>query len=260
MIVVSCCLFVTSINAQQSKNIEGRVFSEDGDVAGTHVLNITTKKATITGANGFFTIAAKLNDTLIFSAVQYRRKLLPVNLKVLESNFLNIYMEEGEIKLDEVFVTPYNLTGDLSKDLDSLNIGSMVTASSLGLPNADIIPLTPSERKLYTARTWDAHFYVIAAGTKLDPLINYFSGRTKMLNERVVREEKYKLIEKMRNFFADSLYVQSLNIPESRIMDFIFFCETDSVFQSAVNSHDRLKIWEYMRKESLVYRKNNNLD
>ena len=259
---VAVCLFlvslsfVCSVQAQERKDLEGRVFSKDGDVAGTHILNITTQKGTITKANGFFSIPVHLNDTLVISAVQYKRKIVPVNLTVLESIFLNVFLEEGEIKLDEVLVMPYNLTGDLYKDLDSLKMGPTISATSLGLPNADVKPPTPSERKLYTARTWDVKMISI----KLDPLINYFSGRTKMLKKRVACEAAYNKVQNTRNLYVDSLFTQGLGIPKNNINDFMYFCEVDSTFQALVDSQDIFGIWEFMRKKSLVYRDNNDLD
>ena len=258
---VSVCMilvflsFVFSGQAQERKDVEGRVFSKDGDVAGTHVLNITTQRGTITKANGFFSIEVRLNDTLVFSGVQYKRKVIPMNLAVLEREFLNVYLEEGEIKLDEVLVMPYNLTGDLYKDLDSLKIGATINASSLDLPNAVVKPPTPSERKLYTARTWD--YKVVSI--KLDPLINYFSGRTKMLKKRVARQAAYKKVQNARNLYVDSLFTQGLGIPKNNINDFMFFCEVDSTFQTIVDSQDIFGIWEFMRLKSVVYRENNKL-
>ena len=245
-----------SIYAQKTNALQGRVYSEDGDVAGTHVMNITTQRGTITKANGFFSIPVHLNDTLVISAVQYKRKTIPVNFAVLESVFLNVFLEEGEIKLEEVLVMPYNLTGDLFKDLDSLKIGSQINATSLGLPNADVKPPSQSQRKLYTARTWD--YKVVSV--KLDPLINYFSGRTKMLKKRVAREAAYNKIQNTRDLYVDSLFTQGLGIPKNNIDDFMFYCEVDSTFQTIVNSQDIFGIWEFMRIKSLVYRQNNDLD
>jgi len=249
-----------SAYAQQYKQLEGRVFSKDGDVAGTHVMNISTQRGTITKANGYFSIPVGINDTLVFSAVQFKRKVVIINLELLKSKSVNIFLEEGEIKLDEVLVMPYNLTGDLTKDLDGLGIGSQVSATSLKLPYADVKPPTQSERKLYSARTWDAYFYILAAGTRLDPLINYFSGRTKMLNQLVAREAANKTIQRTRNFYADSLFANGLGIPKDSIDDFIYYCETDSSFKTLIATRDRLRIWEYLRKKSAIYRENNRLN
>ena len=66
-----------------AKSIEGRVYNEKGDVAATHVLNTTQKSATITDVNGFFTISASLNDTLVISAIQFKKKTIVITQSVL---------------------------------------------------------------------------------------------------------------------------------------------------------------------------------
>lgn len=235
------------------KKVEGKVYSNDGDVAATHVLNTTTKRATITDVNGFFSIPANLNDTLLFSAVQYKKKQLVVTLAILESRTIYVPLEDAVNELDEVVVRPYNLSGDIAKDARSLEIAPVVTASTLGLPNAYVKPPTKAERELFEATT--------GGGTvPLNPIINAITGRTKMLKKRVARNKKYARTERVREFYADSLYTKELNIPKDKIDDFMYFCEVDSTFSSVVDTHDRLKIWEFLRRKSAVYRKNNTLE
>ncbi len=236
-----------------SKRVEGRVYSTDGDVAATHVLNITAQKATITDVKGYFSISAKLNDTLVFSAIQFKRKELVVSPNVLESKFLLIPLEEALTELDEVVVRLYNLSGDMSSDLNSLDTESVVTASTLGLPNAYVKPPTQAERQFYEATTGGGI-------VPLNPILNAISGRTKMLKNRLKRNAKYERTQRVREFYHDSLFVKDLKIPQESIPDFMYFCEVDSTFQAIVDTHDRLKIWEYMRKKSRYYRKNNALD
>lgn len=234
------------------QRIEGRVYSQDGDVAATHVLNTTTRKATITDINGFFSIAASLNDTLVFSAVQYKKKELTVTIDILESKSLQVPLEESLTELDEVVVMPYNLSGDVGRDLNRMTVEPVVTASTLGLPNAYAVFPSQAERLLNEATTGGGIL-------PINPIINGISGRTKMLKNRVKRNEQYARTRRVRAFFADSLFVTEFKIPEERISDFMYFCEVDPSFQSTVDSHDRLKIWEYLRKKSFVYRKNNDL-
>jgi len=228
-----------------SKKLEGRVYSDDGDVAATHVLNITTDRATITDNDGFFVIPARLNDTLVFSAVQYKRKEIVVTLSVLESKLLLIPLHEALTELDEVVVTPYNLSGDITRDLSNLNIEPVVTASTLGLPNAYVKPMSKAERELYAATANPI--------MSLDPLINTITGRKKLLKKRFERNKKYARTERVREFYTDSLYTTEFNIPKEKIDDFLYFCEIDQEFQSLVDTHDRLAIWEFMRKKSVVY-------
>lgn len=236
-----------------SKQLEGRVYSDSGDVAATHVLNITSKKASITDQDGFFTITVRLNDTLVFSAVQYKRKTMRVTQSVLESKLLYVPMEELINELDEVIVMPYNLTGDMATDLGRTLIDPVVTSSTLGLPNAYIKLPTQAERKLFEATSGGGFI-------PLNPILNGISGRTKMLKQRVARNEKYERTQRVRAFYADSLFTTEFKIPQGNIDDFMYFCEVDPAFQTLVDSHDQFKIWEFMRRKSVVYRKNNGLD
>jgi hypothetical protein len=239
-------------NVFAEKRLEGRVYSRDGDVAATHVLNTTTKRATITDANGNFSIYAKLNDTLVFSAVQYRRKEVLVTLSLLESKFFTVPLEESVTELDEVVLMPYNLTGDMSRDADRLRTEPVVTASTLGLPNAYVKPVTKAERELFAATS--------NPFMSFDPLINAITGRTKRLKNLVKVEKSYARTLRVREFYIDSLITADLRIPQEKISDFMYYCEVDPNFQALVDTHDRLKIWEYMTQRSMLYRQNNSLD
>lgn len=237
----------------ETKNLEGRVTSKDGDVAATHVLNITTQKASITDVNGFFSIPVRMNDTLVFSAVQFKKKQIVVTPAIFGSSTIEVPLDEVLEELDEVVVTPYNLSGNISKDLERLNTEPVVTASTLELPNAYVKVPTKAERELYEATSG-------SIGIPLNPIINGISGRTKMLKKRVERDRIYSRTERVREFYADSLYRTKLKIPENKTDDFFYFCEVDTAFQKIVDTHDLFKIWEYLEQRSLVYRTNNGLD
>ena len=235
-----------------SKTLEGKVYSDDGDVAATHVLNTTTKKAAITDINGFFSIVVSLNDTLVFSAVQYKRKQIVVNASILESKFLSVPLEESNIALDEVIVMPYNLTGELGRDMNNMDVEPVVSASSLGLPNAHVKVRTQAERNLYAATANPFN--------SIDPLINAITGRTKMLKKRVARDMKYNKSQQLRTQFADSLFVLQLKIPLEKIDDFLYYCEVDANFNAVVDSQDLFAIWEFIKQKSVIYRRNNEME
>lgn len=234
------------------EKLEGRVTSDDGDVAATHVLNLTTKRATITDSYGFFAIGVRLSDTLEFSAVQYKKKTVIISRSILDRKLITIRLEDALTELDEVTVTPYNLSGDLIKDLATLTLDPVVTASTLGLPNAYVRIPTKAERELNAATANPIMSF--------DPLINAITGRTKMLKQRVERNKLYDRTKRVRDFFTDEEYVDGLRLPLDKIDDFLYYCEVDLRFQDIVDSHDRIAIWEYMRQKSLLYRENNSLD
>ena len=206
LIFLNLILASSSIHSQ---TIEGRVLNVEEDVANVHLLNLTTNKVTITSADGYFTISAKLNDTIRFSAVQFTRKELVVNQAMLDG-FIVVKLSTSLTELEEVVVWPYMLSGDLLKDMDAIEIEAIITASTLDLPNANVKERIQSERLLYTARTWD--FKVISI--KLDPLINAISGRTKMLKKRVARDLKESKYNELYDNLDKSFLVNDLKIPK----------------------------------------------
>ena len=174
--IVLCIFFLIGLltNAQNfSKIMEGKVLSESMDVSDVHVINTTAEKATITNSDGYFTIMVKLNDTIWFSGVQYERQYLIINNEILERESATVTLEEALTELEEVVITPYNLSGDIYKDIQYLKIEDVVTSSSLGLPNADVKTMSPSERKLFSAGQKQVLF----------KLIDEISGNNKKLKK-----------------------------------------------------------------------------
>ncbi len=255
-ILLLILLFTSAYSGAQSiftDRLEGRVINEGKGISDVHVMNTSRSRATITNANGEFAITASVNDTILFSAVQYKKKTIVVNSSMLESIEIIITLEDFVNELDEVVLRPYDLSGDLARDMGQMNTGQIVTASTLGLPNAYAIPKSQPERHLYEATSGSGL-------VPLNPIINAISGRTKYLKKVLERERKYARTDRVREFYADSLFVQELKIPEAKIDDFMFYCEVDYNFSTVVDTHDRLKIWEYLKMKSTIYRENNELD
>ena len=234
-----------------SNRLQGKVSSKSGDVAATHVLNTTSKKAVITDIEGYFTISAKLNDTLVFSAVQSEKKEVVITRSILAQKLWNVFLETAINQLEEVILTPYNLSGRLGSDVNTLKTEPIVTASSLNLPNAHAKRRTQTERLLIEATT--------GGGIPLNPIINAITGRTRMLKKRLAIDKKSAKTEEARNTYADSLFSKELKIPIPKIDDFMYFCEVDPDFELVLATEDYFKIWEYMKIKSFVYRKNNKL-
>lgn len=241
-------LIVSSASAQSVffYNLEGKVINLNEGIADVHVMNTSSNRATITNEEGLFSISARINDTILFSAVQYKRKFLVVSRAMLESRSIIVPLEELINELDEVVVRPYNLSGDLVRDMNSLRTDKVYVAATLGLPNAYVKPITQAERKLNEATTGGGL-------VPLNPIMNAISGRTKYLKKVLASQEKYARTSRVREYYADSLFVKYLKIPENKIEDFMYYCEVDNAFSSVVDSHDKLKIWEYLKLRSNAY-------
>ena len=122
----------------------GQVFEEDEGIPDVHILNLTANTATITNAEGRFRMGVQRGDTLLISAVRYMRRQIFITDAIFESELLQIPMEPFVNTLDEVVVSPYDLTGDLEKDLEKLPDEQLPSAISMGLPNARARKFTPT--------------------------------------------------------------------------------------------------------------------
>lgn len=261
VLAITLLLCSFSLKAQSSKIINGRVEAKNIDVTGVVVQNTTSQKATITDEDGNFSLRVALNDTLVFSAVQFKRKVVPVNSSFYNSSFITITLEEFVNELLEVVVQPFNLSGNLDSDLTGLQLEKDVSAEALGLPNANVRIITQSENKLNDADHGKfAYYYIIALTINLNKVLNRLSGRTKMLKERVALDKRYATTQKVEAAFVDSLLINHLKIPEGNFYEFIRFCESDKKFYSLAEGNDELKLWDFLIQKSIVYRKNNGID
>lgn len=240
--------------------IQGKVVSPKKDVTGVTIQNITTERATITDFEGSFSIRVQVGDTLIFSAVQFKRKLVPVSEALINSPFIQIPMDEFVNELQEVTVQPFGLSGDIEKDLTGLQLEKDVSAEALGLPNADVKIITQSERKLYEADHGKFLYIGLGFAVNVNKILNRLSGRTKRLKKQVAVDRKYAQTQSVQESVEDSLFLKELHIPEEKIQDFMYFCEVDEEFQELVLQEDQLKLWSYLLKRSKIYRKNNGLE
>ncbi len=248
--------FYLEIKAQQRVQLYGKITNNFNDISNITIRNQSSGKGTISDTNGYFNIAIRLNDTLLISAVQFKSKKILITDIILKNAFITIDMENVLNYLDEVVVSPYNLAGDLRYDLNKLSLDTVITASSIGLPNAGIYIPTQAERNLFTATDWNFKITSIS----IEPILNAISGRTKNLKERVKIDAKYDLTKKIRRFYADSIFVNNLKIPKLRIADFMYFCEVDTTFLERTKTGEEIKIWEFLLIKSKSYRLINNLE
>lgn len=241
-----------------TKLLKAEITAVDGDITGVVVQNINLDRATITDLDGTFEIAVRLNDTLVFSALQFKKKRLPISAALMNTSFVSVVLEPFVNQLREVTVNPYGLTGQLGKDIGRIPLGKDVSAEGLGLPNAHVKIPTQSERKLQEASK-GMYSFRNPLRVGLNPILNAITGRTKMLKNRVKIESTYARTQRVQKFYVDSIIEADLKIPKSKIADFMYYCEVDPEFQAMVDTQDHLKIWDFLVLKSKYYRKNNGL-
>jgi len=252
--------------------LKGKVSSSKNDVSNVLIVNLNSNKSTITDSLGLFSIEVKLKDSVRFTAVQYLPKEIVISESHMNSSLIAIQLIDNIIDLNEVTVTPYNLTGEIDRDIDRLHIEPTVTSYSLGLQNADVTKMTQSERLLQEAdRGKYVSLQIMDEYGKLNEILSYVglsvkvnthkimnkvSGRTKSLEEMVERDENMSLEKEIIYKFSKRTIAEHFNIPESNVNGFLTYCLSQPDFNELSNSGNMSEIWAYLETKSFDFKKN----
>ena len=198
----------------------GKVNADMTNLEGIYVINLNTENAAITDAKGFFTINAKVGDSLLLSSVQFKYVTKAITTQDLSSLF---------------FVTMHPIMNELKEVVVKR---PSVSAESLGIIPYGQKKYTPAERKIFTA----------TSGFGIDPLLNLFSGRTSMLKKELEVEKKEGYLVQLENLFDKNHYVNTLHIPSDYVKGFLYFAVENPKFTRVLKTKNRTSI-EFLMSE-----------
>ncbi|MDW5290441.1 carboxypeptidase-like regulatory domain-containing protein [Formosa sp. PL04] len=257
--MICCCIVgcVSQVKAQNLELISG-VISGDDDVENIHVINKTSKRFTVTNAKGAFFIEAKLNDTIVFTAVQYTTKEIIVKAPNLLSKTMYVFLSEDINVLSEVVVGKV-LTGDLLLDIGNFETTRDINFYDVGIPGYTGKRKTQEERRLFTAGEFKPIMLLGLLGGSLpiDPILNAISGRTKMLKSRIELEENEALVKKIKHNLSDDFFSDH-PLSEFKQMDFWYFCIDDPDFKVRCYRKSDIEILAFLKEKYLQYIDNSN--
>ena len=223
ILILLLLFFVQIIFGQidASKEIQGQIFEQSTPAEGVNIINNTSQIATVSDANGLFSIVVQKGDVLVFSSVNlnpYKHRITDEDLK---SNSLQIKMTVKEMELKEVIV----------------NENSNITAENLGIIPHGQKKYTPAERRL-------------ASGSSFLSAIN---GNKKILKKNVEVEKKESNIEKLGYMYEDAYFVDYLKIPIKHVRGFKFYMVEDAYVKALLKKKDKSKLTSFMSELALKY-------
>lgn len=194
---------VSYVALSQEKIIKGRVVANGNNVEGINLVNLVNEKSAVTDSNGDFSILAKVDDLLVFSAVNmhYKRKIIEAD--DFQKDIIIIEMEPKINQLDEVEITKY------------VNI----TAYNLGIIKFKPKVYTVAERRM-----------IARVGSRAERKAS------------VEGEKKLMLIERIGILYSDEYFIRVLKIDPDYVMAFKYYCSEQPDFIKIVNSRVKDKI------------------
>lgn len=250
-------LLCTSIymTGQEDITLVGQIRNDVTDKNFISVINLTSHRGTITDTNGRFEISAQVNDIIDISALQFVNKKFIVTETMIKERTVYIELEPQMTILPEITLSTATLTGNLARDMSSLDKEVKVSGDFLEEPRR--IP-TPAERRLYSATTRGSDLVPDREDLRFDiPLnavFNAISGRTRNIKTLIDKQRALKQVVALENKFAPTFFTDALEIEVSKIEDFLFYAQAvnDTVYNH--EKYNALALLEALVKEAASYK------
>lgn len=239
LILLLVYLTVTIAYSQEEKWLHGKIIVKDATPQGVHIINLVNEREAISDANGLFTILAKSDDLLIFSAVHldYQRRIIePEDFKL---PLITIAMTARVNQLDEVKILKY-------PKINALDLGILTTPAK---------HYTPAERRLRTAGDFKPAdiVFILLGGASIDPVLNAISGRTAMLKKELLVERRELLMAKISDLYEDAFYINKLKVNKEYIKGFQLFLIDSPDFVKALKDNNKTMISFLIGKLAVDY-------
>ena len=247
--LVFCIILLIYVNAfsQKEKLMKGKILVKNSKLDGIRVINLVNEKEAVTDVEGVFSILAKPDDLLVFSApfLDYMRKIIEES--DYNKGIIEIEMTSKVVQLDEVEIYE----------------NKRINAVALGILSSPAKEYTPAERRLQTATglypTLDVGMWA-GGSIGLDPMMNWISGRTAMLKRALKAEEKEILLKKLDMNYSEDFFIKKLQIQDFNLNSFKNFVVYDAALIDAINTKNEAQMEFNLYRLSCEYRKLNDYE
>jgi len=207
-----------NVLAQEPVMVAGIVQSDSVKLADIHILNLSTRKGTVSNAVGEFGITVSPNDTLIFSGIQFHTLGLIVDKKVIERRILKIELVPRVEELGEIELKGHDLDGLFYVDTKRMR---------------DSLPLMGEEAVNFSNQGYDdptSSNYVVPSANILN-LVSLIGKKRREENrkEASLLERKRAAAGDMRREIGEDVFEEQLGIPRLHIETFIQYCQKKDI-------------------------------
>ncbi|MCC1483945.1 carboxypeptidase-like regulatory domain-containing protein [Winogradskyella immobilis] len=235
------------ISAQNIERIEisGRIVIATEEKEGITVFNESSNRGTVTDEKGAFTIEVALNETLVFSALQFKKFKITIDERIIDSKKVLVQLVEKINRLDEVIILPYDLSGNLNVDLEAVRTYNVdIDKIYIGIQDLDDYNFTEDYlSKINNPLVENRLLY----GLNIVNIVGLFVRQNDKLDKN--RPEASELTKR----FTPNYLLTYLNIPTDRSEAFIDFVESKTFDQSLLNKNKELQLLEHLLSESKLF-------
>lgn len=245
-------ILVTAQNVTRVE-ISGKIVVDSDDLEGITVYNTSAKQGVITDANGLFKIRVGLNDMIEFRALQFQDFKVVIDGNILKTKQLTVFLVEKINRLDEVIILPYDLTGNLLLDIESVKtFNPDLDAIYFGLANMNEYEFPDDYKSKVVNVSMPGTGNHIPYGIDVVGIVDLFLRpifKTKKANTNTtpVFDGVY---EEFTNHYSKKFLIENFNIPEHKVADFIDYVEAKGIDYTLLNSGKEFEFLEFVSVKS----------
>lgn len=220
LLLVFGMVVAQTLFGQERTLILGKVVMDSVGIQDVHIINLSSRRGTLSNDRGVFEMEVAVSDTLQFSDIQFETKSISITQKDLDKGILLVELKYKIEMLEEIFVKNKD---DFLKVKDTPDVP--VNSVSLQLPNAGKPKLTYVDRKV--------NYY--QKGGSVDKIYGWLSGQTKQLKKLKKDMKDDEILEQIRIYLTDRYFVTLLEIEEEGINQFLNYCKKEHIVRQYKN-------------------------
>lgn len=243
--ILMILILAVSVNlyAQEEVLVAGLIQSDSVQLEDIHVLNLSTLQGTITNRYGEFRITVSVNDTLIFSGIQFHTLGLIVDKNTIKERILKIELRPKIEELSEIELKGHDLDGLFYIDTKRMR---------------DSLPLVADEAVDFSNQGYNdptSSNYVVPA-TNLLSLVSMIGKKKRKENkqEASLIQKKRQAPANIRKELGEDVFVNQMGIPKIHIEPFIRYCQKKNIIDLYVEGR-LMEVIDILIKEKDNYRR-----
>ncbi|WP_079721227.1 peptidase associated/transthyretin-like domain-containing protein [Salegentibacter holothuriorum] len=252
---IAFILFSSILFAQEQERIlvNGKIIVPENDSPeGMTIFNLSTSRGTIANSNGEFKLQVALNDTVVFSAIQFQNFKVVVEEGVINSGEMNVFLTETITELPEVLLSDNDLSGDIRVDV-----------ARIAIQDPDVPRYSAADLEAMNVRRQPDSLMgpgrnaALAAGnTRLVNGLNFVNVFKLLVGAEVENSpfSKPELDEKLRDLYDDDFFKANLDIERDKINDFIYYVTDHGLDQELLEDGNELNLIEFLINKSKEYK------
>jgi len=255
ILCITFILFSSILIAQQQERVlvNGKIIVPEEDTPeGMTIFNQNTSRGTIANPKGEFKLRVALNDTVVFSSIQFEEFRVVVEEGVVNSGEMNVFLTESVTELPEVRLSDNELSGDINVDVARIEVEDpevpRYSAADLEAMNVRRQP----DSLMGPGRN-DA---LAASNTRLVNGLNFVNIFKLLVGAEVENNPftKQELDEKLRDLYDDEFFKANLDIEKDKINDFIYYVTDHGLDEDLLEDGNELNLIEFLIEKSEEYK------